>query len=130
MARRLQRTQDVGAAVQKLIGQNPAVEHVFFVAGFDVIAGGNKTNAATIFIPLKPWDERKETAEDVAKYHTSRTPARSRRQRCLRSIRRRSAVLAPPAVSKSTCRTAPTPTRRSSTRLVQQFLGDCASVPT
>ncbi len=37
-------------------------------AGFDVIAGANKTNAATMFIPLKPWDERKTTAEDLAKY--------------------------------------------------------------
>jgi multidrug efflux pump len=64
----LQRTQDVGTAVQGMIGRNPAVEHVFFVAGFDVIAGANKTNAATIFIPLKPWDQRTETAEDVAKF--------------------------------------------------------------
>ena len=51
----LQRTQEVGTAVQKMIGRNDAVEHVFFVAGFDVIAGANRTNAATIFIPLKPW---------------------------------------------------------------------------
>jgi HAE1 family hydrophobic/amphiphilic exporter-1/multidrug efflux pump len=64
----LQRTRDVGEAVQAMISRNPAVEHVFFVAGFDVIAGANKTNAATIFIPLRPWDERKESAEDVARY--------------------------------------------------------------
>ena len=64
----LQRTREVGDAVQRMISRNPAVEHVFFVAGFDVIAGANKTNAATIFIPLKPWDDRKETADDVAKY--------------------------------------------------------------
>jgi HAE1 family hydrophobic/amphiphilic exporter-1/multidrug efflux pump len=64
----LQRTREVGENVQKLIAANAAVEHVFFVAGFDVIAGANRTNAATIFIPLKPWDERKETAEQVARY--------------------------------------------------------------
>ena len=64
----LQRTQAVGTAVQKILGQHPAVEHVFFVAGFDVIAGATKPNAATIFIPLKPWDERKATADDVARY--------------------------------------------------------------
>ena len=64
----LQRTQEVGTAVQKMIGQNNAVEHVFFVAGFDVIAGANRTNAATIFIPLKPWDDRKESAQQVAAY--------------------------------------------------------------
>jgi multidrug efflux pump len=64
----LQRTQAVGSLVQRIIGKHPAVEHVFFVAGFDVIAGATKPNAATIFIPLKPWDDRKETAEDVQRY--------------------------------------------------------------
>ena len=64
----LQRTQEVGAAVQKVLLGHPAVEHVFVVNGLDVIAGANKTNAATIFIPLKPWDERKTSAEDLAKY--------------------------------------------------------------
>jgi len=64
----LQRTQELGATVQKILLGHPAVEHVFVVNGFDVIAGANKTNAATIFIPLKLWDERKATADDVAKY--------------------------------------------------------------
>jgi hydrophobe/amphiphile efflux-1 (HAE1) family protein len=26
--------------------------------GFDLLGGGNKTNAATLFIPLKPWEQR------------------------------------------------------------------------
>src|SRR5439155_19681292 len=64
----LQRTREVGAAVQKSLLEHPAVEHVFVVNGFDVIAGANKTNAATIFIPLRLWNERKATADDVAKY--------------------------------------------------------------
>src|SRR5213079_527620 len=64
----LQRTQEAGAAVQKILLEHPAVEHVFVVSGLDVIAGANKTNAATIFIPLKLWDERKTTAEELAKY--------------------------------------------------------------
>jgi HAE1 family hydrophobic/amphiphilic exporter-1/multidrug efflux pump len=64
----LQRTQEAGATVQKILLDHPAVEHVFVVSGFDVIAGATKTNAATIFIPLKHWDERKATAEDLAKY--------------------------------------------------------------
>jgi multidrug efflux pump len=68
----LQRTQEVGAAVQRMIGQNDAVEHVFFVAGFDVIAGANRTNAATIFIPLKPWDKRTQSAEEVQHYVVGR----------------------------------------------------------
>ncbi len=64
----VQRTQEAGAAVQKILLAHPAVEHVFVVSGLDVIAGASKTNAATIFIPLKPWDERKTPAEDLAKY--------------------------------------------------------------
>ena len=47
------------------IAQNPAIEHVFVVTGFDLIGGGNKTNAATMFIPLKPWEERKQTRRAV-----------------------------------------------------------------
>jgi hydrophobe/amphiphile efflux-1 (HAE1) family protein len=64
----LQRTQELGTKVQQILLDHPAVEHVFVVSGFDVIAGANKTNAATIFIPLKHWDERKTTAEELAKY--------------------------------------------------------------
>ena len=64
----LQRTADAEANIQRILLGHPAVEHVFVVAGFDVIAGANKSNAATMFIPLHPWDERKATAEDLAKY--------------------------------------------------------------
>ena len=63
----LTRTGAVGAKLQKQVAENPAVEHMFVVTGFDLIGGGNKTNAATTFIPLKPWDKRKETAEDVTR---------------------------------------------------------------
>src|SRR5712692_4370666 len=64
----LGRTGKVGAAVQKILVEHPAVEHVFVVTGFDLIGGGNKTNTATLFITLKPWDKRKTTAEELAKY--------------------------------------------------------------
>src|SRR5271170_1521480 len=64
----LQRTQALGAVLQKALLANPAVEHAFVVSGFDFISGANRTNTATIFIPLIPWDERKTTAEEVAKY--------------------------------------------------------------
>src|SRR5689334_2117821 len=64
----LQRTREAGATVQRALLADPAVEHVFVVSGLDVIAGANKTNAATIFIPLKPWDERQTTAEGLASH--------------------------------------------------------------
>lgn len=64
----LGRTAKVGAEMQKALSEHPAVQHVFVVNGFDLIGGGNKTNAATMFVTLKPWDERSATADDVVKY--------------------------------------------------------------
>jgi multidrug efflux pump len=65
----LQRTERAGSAVEQAIAGNHAVEHVFVVTGFDLIGGGNKTNAATMFVPLRPWDERKGTsADDIVKF--------------------------------------------------------------
>ncbi len=64
----LGRTGKVGAQIQEIISQHPAVEHALLITGFDLIGGGNKNNAATIFITLKPWDERKETAEEVVRF--------------------------------------------------------------
>jgi HAE1 family hydrophobic/amphiphilic exporter-1/multidrug efflux pump len=66
----LARTGAVGATLQAMMAENSAIDHVFVVTGFDLIGGGNKTNAATIFITLKPWHERKEkaTAEDVIRF--------------------------------------------------------------
>jgi multidrug efflux pump len=64
----LGRTGKVGAGIQAIISQHPAVDHVFLINGFDLIGGGNKTSAATLFITLKPWDERAATADDVVKF--------------------------------------------------------------
>ncbi len=64
----LSRTGRVGAQIQKTISEHPAVEHVFMVTGFDLIGGGNKTSAGTLFVTLKPWHERKATAQDVVQY--------------------------------------------------------------
>ncbi len=64
----LRRTQDAGAAIQQVLSSHPAVENVFVISGFDLIGGGNRTNAATLFITLKPWDEREATAEDLTRY--------------------------------------------------------------
>jgi len=64
----LQRTGAVGDAMQRAIAQSPASEHVFVVTGFDLIGGGSKTNAATMFLPLKPWEDRKESAEQFTRF--------------------------------------------------------------
>ena len=43
----------------------PAVFHAFAISGFDLIGGGEKTNAGTIFLPLKQWEDRKNSADQL-----------------------------------------------------------------
>ncbi len=64
----LARTFKVGSSMQKTLVEHPAVDHVFLVNGFDLIGGGFKTNAATLFVTLKPWETRSVTADDLVKY--------------------------------------------------------------
>ena len=71
----LGRTGKVGAAIQRTMMEHPSVEHVFVVNGFDLIGGGNKTNAATMFVTLKPWDKRPEGAADMVKYMSTQGAA-------------------------------------------------------
>ncbi|HUL93603.1 MAG TPA: multidrug efflux RND transporter permease subunit [Burkholderiales bacterium] len=63
----LERTGRMAGELSKLIGANPGVEKTIGVIGFDLIGGGNKSNAATMFVPLKDWSERGgNTAQEVA----------------------------------------------------------------
>ena len=54
----LQRTQAVVQRVEGFLHEEPAVVNVVAFAGLDVLTRTNQTNSATIFILLKPWDER------------------------------------------------------------------------
>src|SRR5712672_682731 len=54
----LERTRNMSAELTKIIGANSGVQNTLSIAGFDLIGGGNKTNAGTMFVPLKEWDER------------------------------------------------------------------------
>jgi hydrophobe/amphiphile efflux-1 (HAE1) family protein len=71
----LTRTGKVAAEMQKLLAEHPAVERVFTVTGFDLIGGGNKTNAGTLFITLKPWEDRDVTADELTKYIATKSSA-------------------------------------------------------
>jgi multidrug efflux pump len=62
----LKRTAKMGEGMRSAIAQDPAVAYTFVVSGFDLIGGGNKTNAGTMFIPLKDWNERDAKAQDLA----------------------------------------------------------------
>src|SRR5712671_6310352 len=54
----LERTRNMSAELTKIIGANSGVQNTLSIAGFDLIGGGNKSNAGTMFVPLKEWDER------------------------------------------------------------------------
>ncbi|MEY3884597.1 MAG: hypothetical protein RIS87_372 [Pseudomonadota bacterium] len=63
----LSRTTKTTEAVRSAISKDPAVAHEFAVNGFDLIGGGNKTSAATMFVRLKDWAARETTADDIVK---------------------------------------------------------------
>ncbi len=69
----LGRTGRFGGSVQETLMQNPSVEYVFSITGLDLIGGGNKTNAGTMFVTLKPWDERPVSSYDVIGYGYMKT---------------------------------------------------------
>jgi multidrug efflux pump len=46
------------------------IQNVFFVSGIDFITGNNRASVATTFIIFKPWEERKVTADEMAKKFT------------------------------------------------------------
>ena len=54
----LERTRKMSAALSGIAQAEPGVRNVFAINGFDLLGGGNKTNTATMFIPLKDWGER------------------------------------------------------------------------
>jgi len=62
----LKRTATTGENMRQMVAADPAVKHTFVVSGFDLIGGGNKPNAGTMFIPLHDWSEREAKAQDLA----------------------------------------------------------------
>jgi HAE1 family hydrophobic/amphiphilic exporter-1/multidrug efflux pump len=46
------------------------IANIFFVSGIDFITGNNRASVAQTFIIFKPWEERKVTAEEMAKRFT------------------------------------------------------------
>ncbi len=63
----LERTSRATEQLRQKMAGNKAIENILIVNGFDLIAGGNKTNAATIFSPMIPWEQRSQTSMDLAR---------------------------------------------------------------
>ena len=56
----LARTKEVATRIASQIKEQGGVDNVIAVAGFDILAGAMKPNAAIIFTGLQPWSERKD----------------------------------------------------------------------
>jgi hydrophobe/amphiphile efflux-1 (HAE1) family protein len=61
----LDRTLAVTAQVTQGALENPAVENVVTLAGFDFLSGAQKTNSGVSFVSLKDWSERTDPREDA-----------------------------------------------------------------
>jgi multidrug efflux pump len=63
----LERTARTTETLRQMVAKNPAIEAFFAINGFDLIGGGNKSNAATMFLPMVPWDQRTQTSPELAR---------------------------------------------------------------
>ncbi len=62
----LERTEKSTEQMRLMMKDNAAVENFFIVNGFDLIGGGTKPNSATMFLPMKPWDQRRQSSQELA----------------------------------------------------------------
>ena len=61
----LARTERITEQLRQMNADNPAIESFFTINGFDMIGGGTKSNSATVFIQMKKWEERQQTAQQL-----------------------------------------------------------------
>lgn len=59
------RSIEVLDKLMKVVGETPGVGHFAALGGLNVVNFSSKSNAGTIFMQLKPWDERKNKSEQV-----------------------------------------------------------------
>ena len=62
----LARTDAVVKQIEASVGGNPELHSVFSLVGLNFLGGGGlKSSAATMFFPLKSWDERTKSAQQL-----------------------------------------------------------------
>ena len=62
----LARTEAVAAQVEKIISSYPEVKTNISISGFSIMNSGRQSNAASVFVVLKDWSERKKKGESAA----------------------------------------------------------------
>jgi hydrophobe/amphiphile efflux-1 (HAE1) family protein len=61
----LQRTVEVTQRIENFLLKQPSVAYVVNFSGLSFVLGTNQTNSASMFVLLKPWDERTGKAEQL-----------------------------------------------------------------
>jgi len=56
---------DVITKLMKIVGETPGVAHFAALSGLNVLSGGTNSNNGTIFVMLKPWDDRNKPEQQV-----------------------------------------------------------------
>lgn len=62
----LSRTNAMTEQYRQMLIKDPAVKSVFAIGGMDFVGGGSKSNSGALFVALKPWEERTESAQSLA----------------------------------------------------------------
>ena len=105
----LERTSAVLGQVEEILGKTEGVESYQTIGGYGVVTSTYQPNFGTIFVRLKPWEERHGDEMHVrgfmAPARRPRSPASPRRSSS-RSTSRPSRASAPPPASTSCSRTA------------------------
>ncbi len=55
----VERTEDVLRQVQAIVNGHPAVKGSVGIVGYGIVTSSSSSNSASMFVNLKPWDERK-----------------------------------------------------------------------
>jgi hypothetical protein len=61
----LARTEATTERLRGLVKDHEALDNIFIVNGFDLIGGGSKSSAATIFMTTKPWEQRRTSTQEL-----------------------------------------------------------------
>ncbi len=62
----LSRTEAVADKVEKIVSSYPEVKTNISISGFSIMNSGRQSNAASVFVVLKDWSERKAKGESAA----------------------------------------------------------------
>jgi HAE1 family hydrophobic/amphiphilic exporter-1 len=62
----LSRTEAVAAMVEDIVSSYPEVKTNISISGFSILNNGRQSNAASVFVVLKDWSERKKKSESAA----------------------------------------------------------------